>query len=307
MKKSFLLVFVIIWISALKLSAQVSEYIPMLTRENQWNELITYSYDPHNPNFKRTHINKVSSDTLINGNGYFKLIETKDEFASIWLENGYIREEIENRKVYYMRPDNPEQLLYDFDAQVGDTILTYYFENYHLFVEVESVNEVFIGGKLRKQMKVISTSYWDIGKTYKMNHIWIEGIGNTDGLLRSMESDDPNGSPNISLLCFFQNEELIYKHDTSVSDCFVWGNINGLQLINNNSMRIYPNPANDRLVISDSEQTISSIEIFDVLGQKNHGQSFGNTIDISPFSKGLYILKIHHTDGQISYSKFIKK
>ena len=201
------------------------EYIPMLIHGNQWNELVAnYTISPQYQ-YERTHITKIGNDTLIDGVSYYKLLTTKDELSSIWLNNGYVREDTKNRKVYYKPDNHPEILLYDFNAHVGDEIQSYDIQfEVDAFIKVESVNYVLMGGKLRKQINVISKnhpSYLD-----GTDHTWIEGIGNMDGFLKST-AVHCGGCDLISLLCFFQNGELIYKPESIYfEDCFVWKNPN---------------------------------------------------------------------------------
>ena len=205
------------------------EYIPMLVHGNQWNEFVRNLTIAPQHQFKNTYLTKISNDTLIDGVSYYKLLTTKDEFSSIWIDNGYVREDTENRKVYYKPMDHPEILLYDFNARVGDEIQSYDIQfKVDAFITVTSVNYVLIGGKLRKQINVESKKdpfYFD-GR----DHIWIEGIGNMDGFLKST-AIYCSGCDRISLLCFFQNGELTYKpentyENTYIEDCFIWENPN---------------------------------------------------------------------------------
>jgi hypothetical protein len=44
-----------------------------------------------------------------------------------------------------------------------------------------------------------------------------------------------------------------------------------------------------------------------MIGKKVYSQNYYEVIDISSFSEGLYILKIHDTNGQVSDFKIIKQ
>ena len=75
----------------------------------------------------------------------------------------------------------------------------------------------------------------------------------------------------------------------------------------NNAFTVYPNPTKGIITISSVENTpIDKIEIVDVLG-KIISVKTGNTsqIDISEFSNGIYILKIH--SGESVFQKKIMK
>jgi len=199
------------------------EYIPMLLPENQWNEFVENSSIPREYKFYNTYISKIGNDTLINGVNYYKLLTTKDEFSSIWLNNGYIREEIENGKVYYKPENELEILLYDFSAQVGDVIESWdMLSKEKVLLRVDSVNNILIGSKTRKQIIVsinYNQNYW-FGE-----YVWIEGFGNLSGVFRSTGTARKDGIDQITLLCFFQNSDLVYKPENRrFDDCFVWQN-----------------------------------------------------------------------------------
>jgi len=284
--------------------------IPLLTEGNQWNELAENQSIPPEYQYQRTYITKTGNDTLINGVNYYKLFTAKDESASIWMENGCIREDVENRKVYY-KPDNePEILLYDFSAQVGDKIQSYDLQyKTNVEITVEFIDYFFIGGKLRKQMNVRSTAL-DVNCICFEDHVWIEGIGNTDGFLQSTTAVHLDGGEQITLQCFFQNEELVYKpENTGSEDCFVWRYLfpNKMQSIKNDNISIYPNPADDVLTVSCLNNTLQRIEIVDISGKKVYSQIYKkDAIDVRSFSKGLYLLKTYNANGQVSLFKFVK-
>jgi len=207
------------------------DYIPMLASGNQWNELAENISLPPEYQYQRTYITKIGSDTLINGVNYYKLLTAKDELSSVWSNNGYIREDTETRKVYYKpQKDEQEILLYNFnvlETQVGSEIQSYDIQaKTNVLLNVGSVEYNNIGGKLRRVVTLRSTSL-DVNCICYEDHVWIEGIGNMDGFLRSTMAIRLSGSDKISLLCFFQNEELVYKpENTNVEDCFVYKYIN---------------------------------------------------------------------------------
>ncbi|MCW3085723.1 MAG: hypothetical protein JWP12_3089 [Bacteroidetes bacterium] len=78
-----------------------------------------------------------------------------------------------------------------------------------------------------------------------------------------------------------------------------------------NSMLLYPNPANEQLYIRyETTEKNTLVEIYDVTGQlvKQRKMNFSSTqqIDISNLSAGLYVLKI--TDGKkVNAQRFVKQ
>lgn len=289
------------------------EYIPMILFGNQWNELAENISLPPEYQYQKTYITKIGSDTLINGVSYYKLLTAKDELSSIWLNNGYVREDTETRKVYYKsQKDEQELLLYNFnilDMQVGNEIQSYDFQSEtNVLLSIGSVEYNHVGGKERMVVTLRSTSL-DVNCICYEDHIWIEGIGNMDGFFRSTMAIYNPGSEKISLLCFFQNEELVYKpENTNVEDCFVYGsNFLNIEMLSFDNCSIFPNPMDDILNISCLNNATLRIEIFDNLGRQIYNQAYIGVIDVSSFSKGLYLIKLYDENQQLSVFKIIKK
>jgi len=87
-----------------------------------------------------------------------------------------------------------------------------------------------------------------------------------------------------------------YKSFTIYSSKTLSTNSNTLE----NSIQIYPNPADTEINISFSEnQTITAIKIYDMLG-KNVLTTKAKTIDVSDFQTGIYLVKITTKKGQVT-------
>lgn len=81
---------------------------------------------------------------------------------------------------------------------------------------------------------------------------------------------------------------------------------------NMNMFTIYPNPAVNSLNIELSDTTIESVAIYNFLGKfmrvvNLKAANKSAAIDVSDFSKGLYILKINTTDGRMLNKSFFKE
>ena len=74
-----------------------------------------------------------------------------------------------------------------------------------------------------------------------------------------------------------------------------------------NSISIFPNPVSNTLYLSENKKfEKSQIEIVNYLGQTVLKTPFNNEIDVSQFSRGLYILKISSAQNNFT-TKFIKQ
>ena len=73
------------------------------------------------------------------------------------------------------------------------------------------------------------------------------------------------------------------------------------------TLNVYPNPASDVLNIS-AQNTINTVEIFNVLGQKVITMQVENTsaeINVSNLNAGIYLIK-YEINNSISTKKFVK-
>ena len=75
----------------------------------------------------------------------------------------------------------------------------------------------------------------------------------------------------------------------------------------NASFNVYPNPVNDKLVI-ETEATIENVTIYTVTGVVVYSEVDynNNTIDVSDFANGVYIMKVRTENGE-AVQRFIKK
>ena len=71
-----------------------------------------------------------------------------------------------------------------------------------------------------------------------------------------------------------------------------------------NYFTIYPNPANDLITINGNY--FNSVEIYSVLGTIVY-KGDSRVIDVSKFSKGLYLIYVTDQKGKKYYSKFLRE
>ncbi len=73
------------------------------------------------------------------------------------------------------------------------------------------------------------------------------------------------------------------------------------------SLKVYPNPAKDNLTVSNNGIDITSIEIYNLLGQKLNSYNPNREIlDISGLKSAVYYLKIKDENGNKATYKIIK-
>lgn len=96
-------------------------------------------------------------------------------------------------------------------------------------------------------------------------------------------------------------------------DTISWITKESVSLSNNdetfkNSIEVYPNPINDLLTIKNSANSVlKNVSLFSILGNQVYKSSNTKSINVSNFSKGLYILKIQSKDDRILTKKIVIK
>ena len=82
----------------------------------------------------------------------------------------------------------------------------------------------------------------------------------------------------------------------------------GIEDFTESSNKLYPNPVSNELTI-ESQGDISKIEVYSVAGQllqTSTPLSTETKINFSSYEKGVYLIKLHTTDGQVTTSRVVK-
>ncbi|MBK7886568.1 MAG: hypothetical protein IPJ86_04470 [Bacteroidetes bacterium] len=215
-----------------------------------------------------------------------------------------IRNDHGAKKVFIIpENDSTEQLLYDFNWQVGDSIKGYLaamINTNFICDTVISIDSVIVGGSYRKR--------WYLNSQY--NVYLIEGIGSTYGLI----SPVPAGMvdlDNIVLDCFLQDNIPLYP--SGVIGCPVLTQLSEAETLSE-SLTIVPNPVRDQLRVElpggyDSKKcTMEWCEISGrcILSTTVYTDA-QNCIYWSPknISEGAYLIRII-TDKMIFHSRIYK-
>lgn len=234
----------------------------------------------------------VDGDTIFNDQKFFKLYEEQDGRNAKYM--GAFRE-VEG-KVYYKGEDywgpNTDTivLLYDFTAEIGDTVYTGAWQA-HIIQDVDSV---MVDGQLRKRLRT-----WD--------QDWIEGLGCINGFFYPT-SDIPIAYWKVWISCYYVAEEMIY-HNPEFYDCYTLLGTQDFQVLDD--ITILPNP-----VIKGQSIKVKNIDnyaivyLYDLSGRKLMIDEavVDGSIEISTanLSEGLYIMQIESPKTRISSKVIIE-
>ncbi len=236
-------------------------------------------------------------DTTINSFKYSRVYRISDTIPvneNIKYYYGAIREDLDKKRVYIIENgQTQEQLLYDFSAELNDTILydsvVFYYDYCMagpLFIEslfVYNIDSISIRNLKLKRMRVSGSA--DDG-------VWIQGVGNLYmPFLPGVVFTDCGTYEELS--CFKRNDSIYYPKRY----CFhVITSIDDFESKNN--FEIYPNPANNYINLSSlagkSNNTIY-VKLFDYTGRLILNKQVDNThiLTFPDFPSGLYFLNIY--------------
>ena len=72
-----------------------------------------------------------------------------------------------------------------------------------------------------------------------------------------------------------------------------------------NAISVYPNPSSSLINISIENLNIKNVKLIDVTGKVIYNNNSAKSIDVSNYSKGLYILKIASNEGGVASKKVV--
>lgn len=202
----------------------------------------------------------------------------------------FIREDTVTRKVYIYVSGwtPPDQLLYDFSLQIGDTLKSEYNGGGNFIVT--AIDTVTLNdGELRKEF---------IFNVDPSSNYYIESLGGSEGLFT------PYFEPNYGgFFCISENDTNLWG--TECNYFFV-----GMKEQQELKLSLYPNPAEDKITIEDAGETIGSkLAIGNIEGQQLISRQIAEPkmkIDISNLPCGVYFVRLT-SDRTVQVVKFIKQ
>jgi len=215
----------------------------------------------------RNHF-RPAGDSTINGINYNILTQTPSSqngpVTTFGAEEitGFYRNDSANKKVFFLPKDSTvEELFYDFDLSVGDTLPQTYFMrikgNGETFIVDTIGDTTFADGVLRKTYKYSCPS------CFAQENILVEGIGSLTGLTSSFIGSGLAGNERLS--CYRNNSVLVY----SVGSCPNLPVSLQEKQIEKKALKLYPNPSNGEFIISfkELEQKLDMIQVRTVNGK----------------------------------------
>lgn len=293
----------------------INSEFSLLDATNLWSVLDDFSavhVHPSDPySYTKSTWYKIGEDTTINDIDYKKLLLSSDPNSESWQPSGRLLRQV-NDLIYSKDGTNQETLLYDFGMTIGDSIKTEIRPGATYVSILDSVKNMVLNNSTRKIYYLREFSETD--PSWKAQEIWIEGIGSTtDGLLRQTMLGLTGGQwHEYQLLCFHQNENLIYQAK-DFDNCFI-DIADGISEIKDQSenVKVFPNPTTGQLTI-EVNPAVSVPSTFEILSLSGKVIRTGNvsqtglfTLSLSGMPIGIYFIWLTSSNYK-TVQKFILK
>jgi hypothetical protein len=188
-----------------------------------------------------------------------------------------------------------EQVLYDFDLDLGDTLpRTLVYDSTYRVARLDTVQ---IGTQQRRRFFCVNDCGWPDTNTI------IEGIGQEQG-------------PITPMICFFEDiwELECYSEGgftvytaPNTPDCNLLVGTAGDQAQSEPGLIIFPNPVQGRLNISLPGVFNGRVNIYNLLSQQVDSRAYtGLPVDVSSLDAGIYLLEFETGSKRLT-ARFIKQ
>lgn len=292
----------------LSIVAFPNEYHKMITSKNHWNYINQiYPTCIGCGGETKTHSYFVSSDTIINSNSYKKIMCEEIRYNGIdTLFFCAAREDTVNQIVYLKFGNWEERMLYSFKVDSGVRIS---LDSVYIGTKLATITERYVKsvdrynfngftGKKISVATIIKASNMNF-IPYEMNtEVWYEGIGQLYSFFGIGQDTD--------ILCYWNDGKQIYSNPEK-NACVITEYIAGSGLEQpaiKPLLRFIPNPVKNNLII-ESNVRFECANLYDLFGFKLIETS-SNTLNLSGFKDGVYLVKIKLVTGQIVTEKILK-
>jgi len=265
-------------------------------------------------------------DTTVEGSACRVIRHRVYLYNSIFESETYIIKQ-EQGKVYYYYQDQ-FHLLFDFDAKVNDTIVTtFMYKRYNFYTGHPPtdtilsvrylVEEITINAHNLKVFKTKGIDEIEYGndyyKPYSPPYIYkyTEKIGYSVVFMPMFHNGGyPDKWFDYWLRCYSDADISFVSNKWGATSLPCGYPVMDINTLNNENIKIYPNPTTGELRIENGELRIKSVEIFDVYGRNlllHTANLTPHTVfDISHLPAGIYFVKIQNKDNSIQTFKIVR-
>jgi len=253
----------------------------------------------------------LNGDTILNGKTYSKVYSLFDSTLTNTLSTYFAAIREQDKRVYTVIENAPEEILYDFNLSEGDTITFHYSLFFHepqnfsrIVTQVDSVQ--LFNGEYRKRFHFDPIGY------NSMPDEVIEGIGSViwQGLFNPLINDAYTNGDVYSFECFKQNETIIFLNNPECDHCFC-NLLTGIKKTEKEEIiSLSPNPFSVQTTLQTASYlNNATVTIFNTYGQqlKQMTNLSGQTITLNRegLPGGLYFLQLAQNNRILLTAKLI--
>lgn len=285
--KKYILIYLILLSSQIMLS---QSYVPFQFGNTRW----MYNEEKM---FSTKSYCYFSMDTVgyyHNGNKYSKIEFVQAPAYSPSNTVYYVFDDTTQRKVFMLDTStNQENLLYDFSANVGDTIFSVYNgSTYGLdTVIIDSIKT--INSRKYFYSHRINIAWSEIC-------VWIEGIGSNYDLFLPSIKIPGILEVYLRLICHQHNNNINYG---TVNECNNFLTSTPTFQKDDNTLQVQYNPINRYVTVSNIQNIQYHFSFFDISGKlliKSTSNSMSKQISLHNLSSGIYFYKVTTHSNQLS-------
>lgn len=275
---------------------------PYLNETSQWKQYYEYSVYPPGIRIVQDIVIQLDGDTMVGTTNYHRVLKTGIA-TTYYVQSGDttyhgpIQEYMDpiregEKSIYaYNRMTQKEYLLYDFGAEVGDTLKSGNCKR----DTVIRIDTIYLGDKPRRRFHLPSPFPGDVSTL-------VEGIGSTFGFYFGV-CNVITTPAFLQLQCYSQDGDFIQFDSTF--DCS--GLLLADEAVREEDFAIHPNPFTDEIEIDfpDAFKQSVSISVVNLMGVvvfEKRLQSVNSIerIALPDVPAGIYIVSIRHSQGIMS-------
>ena len=306
------LLFILVLIGSVSGSySQTNVYHPFPTHDAFWGDKgynIFNAYLCYNTRYG------INGDTVIGSNNYKAIYSLFDSTLTNPYSSYFAAIREQDKRVYVVINPFPEELLYDFNLLVGDTITHHLSLMHHtidtfaqVVTQIDSI--LLLDGTYRKR--------WTLAPVFdpphpSMSDIVVEGIGSVHwrGLFNPLYNDALTNGDQYSFECFKQNDTALYVNNPICNHCFCSFLTDIESPIKLEKIIISPNPFTTITKVNfDKTYPNITLSLYDLQGKlllQNHYTDCNLiTLHRNQLPNGLYFLKLIIDDKEIETRKIV--
>ena len=274
-------------------------YVPMPVDSAVWR------YRIYNPDYVTQVFDMIlfvkGTDTFANGKNYHKIfsrariytvpIDSIPPVVSVIATYGdtYYGAMRDSGKQVFQLSGTGEQLMFDFNAVVGDSIPAFYGKD-----KVVAIDSILLSGTYHRRFRTNDSTYYVI-----------EGVGSNRGLIPTLN----DGGGTVQFFCY-TDTPVVYAPDSSIACTYVYPvSYESVPPVVSNQLQIdvSPIPAYDVLHITTSASGPLQVEVYNSIwqvvwiGNVLHKQD----IPVISWGKGIYYIQCKVPGSEIVMKKLL--